>query len=41
MENQTARCPHCNSTQIYYRVKTGTWQCTKCGEEVKKEEVKQ
>ena len=31
------RCPECDTTQVYYRVKTDDYQCQKCGHKWKKE----
>lgn len=25
-------CPHCKSTNVYFRIKTQTYTCRRCGE---------
>ena len=34
------RCPKCNSTQTYYRLKTNDYVCVSCGVQSKADEVK-
>ena len=41
MQNKSVvRCPKCDSTQNYYRVKSADYQCQKCGNQFKLAEKK-
>lgn len=39
-KKERIRCPHCQSTLVYFRGRTNNFMCRGCGESFTKEEIK-